>query len=136
MEIVEGTIGLVGAGTEAAKRERGTTMLSVLEVGGRTFQRIVLTECLSKFIQSGRHVRMLVCQGLTCGLVTRPFIAAIQIDGKTYKTDKVLLTLLLKMLLWMLAVVALGTLHPLAGVLAAACIIGFYVRNYLDFVRF
>lgn len=57
-------------------------------------------------------------------------------DGKTYKAERVLVTALLKILLWMLMVAVIGSITPVLGVVSAACIIGFYVKNYLDFLRF
>lgn len=136
MEIVEGTIGLVGASRRRKSRDGHRTSFSALDVGHRRLKRIVLTEHLSKALESGKFARVLVWRGLTQGLVTRPFIAAIEVDGKTYKADRVLPMAVIKILLWMILVFGIGSVSPVLGVFVAACIIGFYVKNYLDFRRF
>ncbi len=136
MEVVEGTIGQIGRGTWTAKHDGGSTTVPALEVGHRQLERVVLAGYLSKVLEPGKFARLLILRGVTQGVVTRPVIAAVEVDGKTYKADKVLLTGLLKILLWMLVVAVIGSIAPVLGVVAAACVIGFYVKNYLDYLRF
>ena len=135
MEVVEGVIGQSGAGVRQDKPEDRAT-LSGIEVGHRHLQRVVLTERLSKALESGEFARVLIWRGLTQGLVTRPFVAAVEVDGITYRADRVLPMALLKILLWMILVAGIGSVSPELGVFVAACIIGFYVKNYLDFLQF
>jgi hypothetical protein len=136
MEVVEGTIGQIARRSWPSDNDSSRTTLSGIEVGHRRLQRIVLTEPLSQALESGKFARVLIWRGLTQGLVTRPFIAAVEVDGKTYKAARVLPMALLRILLWMVLVVAIGSVSPVLGVFVAACIIGFYVKNYLDFLRF
>jgi hypothetical protein len=135
MEVVEGIIGQMGVG-ERQDRLVGRATLSGIEVGHRRLRRVVLTERLSKVLESGEFARVLIWRGLTQGLVTRPFVAAVEVDGITYRADRVLPMALLKILLWMILVVGIGSVSPVLGVFVAACIIGYYVKNYLDFLQF
>lgn len=134
MEVVEGTIGLIEMRGLHDSAARGHP---VLEVGHRQLRHIRLSEQLSKAIEAGKFGRVLIWRGLTQGLVTRPFVAAIEVDGKIYKADRVLPMVLIKVLLWMLLAVGIGTAAaPVLGVAVAAFIIGFYMKNYMDFLRF
>jgi len=136
MEVVEGTIGQIATRSVQDKGDGYRAVVSAIEVGHRQLRRVVLTEQLSKSLESGKFARVLIWRGLTQGLVTRPFVAAVEVDGKTYKSHRVLPMALLKILLWMILVVAIGSVSPVLGVFAAACIVGFYAKNYLDFLRF
>ncbi len=137
MEVVEGTIGQIDRRAWVAKGDGGNgTTVSGLEVGHRQLKRVVLADYLSKVLEPGKFARLLILRGATQGVVTRPVIAAVEVDGKTYKAAKVVWTGLLKILLWMLVVAAIGSIAPVLGVVSAACVIGFYVKNYLDFIRF
>lgn len=137
MEVVEGTIGQIGRRSWLAKGHGGnSTTVSGLEIGHRRLKRVVLADYLSKVLEPGKFARLLILRGVTQGVVTRPVIAAVEVDGKTYKTDKVLWTGLLKIVLWMLVVAVIGAIAPVLGVVSAACIIGFYAKNYLDYRRF
>jgi hypothetical protein len=134
MEVVEGTIGQIAMRNMEA--DSGRAALSAIEVGHRQLRRVMLTEPLSQALESGKFARVLVWRGLTQGLVTRPFVAAVEVDGKTYKSHRVLRMTLVKILLWMILVVGIGSVSPVLGVFVAACIIGFYAKNCLDFMRF
>ena len=49
----------------------------MLEISNEAFKRIILTDYLSNYITAGQNVRALVSNGLTRGMVSRPFIAAV-----------------------------------------------------------
>lgn len=134
MEIVEGTIGLIGARGLLSGREQESP---ALEVGHRQLRHITLSKHLSRAIEAGKFGRVLIWRGLSQGVVTRPFVAAIEVDGKIYKADRVLPVTLIKILLWMMVAVAIGSAAaPVLGAAVAAFIIGFYAKNYMDFLRF
>lgn len=135
MEVVEGMIGQV-AMRSPRNAESRRARVSAIEVGHRQLRRVLLTDQLSKSLESGKFARVLIWRGLTQGLVTRPYVAAIEVDGKTYKSGRILPLALVKILAWMTLVVAIGSVSAVLGVVAAACIIGFYTKNYLDFLRF
>lgn len=134
MEVVEGTIGQIGRPIWTAKL--GGSTVPALEVGHRQLERVVLTDYLSKVLEPGKFARLLILRGVTQGVVTRPVIAAVEVDGKTYKSSKVLLSAVLKILLWMMVIAVVGSIAPVLGVVAAACVLGFYMKNYLDYLRF
>jgi len=136
MEIVEGTVGLIGAGTWTAKGDGGSTNLSVLEIGDKTYKRIILTDYLSNYMTAGQKVRALISKGLTRGLVSRPFVAAVQVDGKTYKVESLLMMFVLKVILWLMICGVAGAIFAPLGIVLAIVIIAFYVKAYLDFKRF
>ena len=136
MQVVEGTVGLIGAGTWTAKGDGGSTTLSVLEIGNKTFKRIILTDYLSNYVTAGQNVRALISQGLTRGLVSRPFIAAVQVEGKTYKTEQVLMMMVLKTVLWLMICGVVGALFWPLGIALAAYVVYFYAKSYLDYKKF
>lgn len=136
MEVVEGTVGLIGAGTWEAKGDGGATTLSVLEIGDKTYKRIILTDYLSNYMSSGTKVKALISKGLTRGVVTRPVVAAVQVDGKTYKTDGFLMVFVLKCILWLMICGVAGAVFPPLGFVLAILVIAFYVRSYLQFKKF
>ena len=136
MEVIEGTVGLIGAGTWSAKGDGGSTSLSVLEIGNKTYKRIILTDYLSNYITAGQPVRALISRGLTRGLVSRPFIAAVQVDGKTYKTDSVLMMFVLKTVLWLMICGVIGAILWPLGLALAVFVVYFYVKSYLDYKKF
>ncbi len=136
VEIVEGTVGLIGAGTWTARGDSGSTNLSVLEIGDKTYKRIRLHDYLSNHITTGRKVRALISWGLTRGLISRPFIAAVSVDGKTYKADSVLTLFALKLVLWLMLCAVAGAIYLPLGIVLAIVIAGFYLKAYLDFTRF
>ena len=136
MEVLEGTIGQIATRNVQYGVDRSRAGVSAIEVGHRQLRRVVLTDQLSKSLESGKFARVLIWRGLTQGLLTRPYVAAVEVDGKTYKSHRVLPIALLKILLWMILVVGIGVVSLVLGVFAAACIIGFYAKNYLDFLRF
>jgi hypothetical protein len=133
MKVLDGRIGVVGG--RAGRRK--SNVLSILEIGEHQLKRIVLPDALREPLATGKHARILLGKGLSLGLVTRPYIAAIEVDGRKYKTTQVILVALLKALLygaagyWILARVSL----PLAFLFAAGVAI-YYAKDSLDLIRF
>ncbi|HET9888634.1 MAG TPA: hypothetical protein VFR10_14090, partial [bacterium] len=107
------------------------------EIGEHQLKRIVLPDALRGPMATGKHARILLGKGLSLGLVTRPYIAAIEIDGRKYKRTQVILFALLKALLyavagyWILSRVSL----PLAVVFCAGVAV-YYAKDSLDLIRF
>jgi len=137
MKVIEGDIGLVGGGTWTDGGGGGKTVLSVLEIGDQQLKKILLTDYLANYVKPGKHARLLVSKGLSRGIITRPFIAAVEVDGKKYKTDQVLFMGILKIALYsMAAFVLLFSFSVPLAVLACAGIALYYVRDYMDLRRF
>ncbi|CAG0959625.1 hypothetical protein MTYP_00651 [Methylophilaceae bacterium] len=146
MTTYEGEISMVGAGTwqdGAANGSggggQGKTILSVLEIGDHSLRKIVLPDYISNYIHPGKHTQILVGQGLSRGLITRPFIAAAKVDGKTYKESSgmVLFVSLAKSILYTIPVgIGLGAIWAPLGVLGVIGVFAYYIRDYLSFLRF
>lgn len=136
MKVLDGEIGVVGSGTWNDGGGGGKTLLSVLEIGNHHLKRIVLPDYLHNYMTPGKQARVLIGQGLSRGMITRPFVAAVQVDGRTYKTDQVLLMYVLKCVLYGgVALLVFGKLLPV-GLAIAAGIVMFYAKEYLDLKRF
>ena len=137
MQTLEGVIGRVGAGTWQDGGGGGKTVLSVFEIGNHHLKRVVLPDYLRNYITPGEPARVRIGQGLSHGLITRPFIAAVEVDGKKYKTDSVLLMAVLKIILY--AIVVGGILTAFSKVLALLAVAGiaaFYIKDYLELQAF
>lgn len=137
MKVYEGEIGMIGAGTWTDGGGGGKTVLSVLEVGNHQFKKIVLPDYLRNYLEPGTTTRVGISQGLSRGWITRPFVAAVEVDGKKHKTDQVLFMALAKTALYCIpAFVLFGAITPVLGM--AACVgVGFYyINDYLDLKRF
>ncbi len=136
MRVVEGDVGVVGAGTWSDGGGGGKTILSVLEIGDTHLKRIVLPDYLANYVTPGQHVRVLVGQGLSRGFITRPFVAGVENNGKTYKIDSVLMMGILKSILYCMLAGVLAAIHPILWVAACVGIFGFYIKEYTDLKRF
>jgi hypothetical protein len=131
----EGQISVVGHG--GWNRGGGKTVLSVLEIGDQQLKRLVLPDDLANHLTPGRQSRVLVGRGLSHGLITRPFVAAVEVNGRKYKIASVLTMGIMKTLLYsLLAGPLLGSITPLLGVLACAGIVTYYAKDYVDLKRF
>ncbi|MEO8030789.1 MAG: hypothetical protein ABJC74_16245 [Gemmatimonadota bacterium] len=133
MQTLEGVVGRVGAGSWEDGGGGGKTILSVFEIGDHHLKRVVLPDFLRNYIVPGEPARVMVGQGLSRGLITRPFIAAVEVNGKKYKTDSVLLMAVCKIILY--SMVIGGILAGFSKVLALVAVVGitvFYVRDYLE----
>lgn len=136
MKVLDGEIGVVGSGTWTDGGGGGKTILSVLEIGNHHLKRIVLPDYLHNYLTPGKQARVLIGRGLSRGVITRPFVAAVQVDGRTYKTDQVLLMYVLKCVLYCgVALLVFSRLLPV-GLALAAAIVMFYAKEYLDLKRF
>lgn len=146
MTTYEGEVSMVGAGTwqDGASDGKGSggqgkTILSVLEIGDHSLRKIVMPDYISNYIRPGKHTQLLVGQGLSRGLITRPFIAAAKIEGKTYKESggMVLFMGLAKSVLYIIPVgIGLGMIWSPLGVLGVIGVFAYYIRDYLSFQRF
>jgi len=134
MEVVEGTIGHIGR--EAWPTGESGGKVSALEVGHRRLKGVVLPSPMPSVLVPGKFARLLVQRGLTQGVVTAPVVVAAEIDGKTYKARSVLVTALIKVPVWMMAVVTITAISPVIGIAVGSFIIGYYAKNYLDYRRF
>ena len=136
MRVLDGEIGVVGSGTWTDGGGGGKTLLSVLEIGNHHLKRIVLPDYLHNYMTPGKQARVLIGRGLSRGVITRPFVAAVQVDGRTYKTDQVLLMYVLKCVLYCgVALLVFGRILPL-GLAVAVAILMFYFKEYMDLKRF
>ncbi len=138
MHVYEGEIGVVGhMGRRDGVGGHGRAVLSVLEIGDQQLRHIVVPDRLATHLHAGQRSRVLVGQGLSHGLITRPFVAAVEVQGRKYKIDRVLLTAALKTLVYStLAVPLFGAIAWPLGVLACLGIAAWYVSDYLDLRRF
>jgi len=137
MKIYEGEVGVLGHGTWSDGGGGGKTILSVLEIGDQQLKRIVLPDYLANYLTPGQRSRVLVGRGLSRGLITRPFVAAVEVNGRKYKIDSVLTMGIMKTLLYsLLAGPLFGAISPMLGVLACAGIATYYIKDYLDLRRF
>ena len=136
MEIVEGTIGQVGRLDWGDTKPSKSGAISAIEVGHRQLKRVVLADPLSRVLESGKFARVLIWRGLTQGLASHPVVAAVEVDGKSYKSRRIHTMALVRILVWIILVLAIGSVEPALGVFTAACVVGFYTKHYLDYLRF
>jgi hypothetical protein len=146
MTVYEGEVSLVGAGTwtDGAAQGNGTggqgkTILSVLEIGGQSLRKIILPDYISNYLQQGKQSTLLIGSGLSQGLITRPFIAAVKVDGKTYKESDGMLIFMLatKTILYaILFGVILGAFFAPLGLVAAGAVFYYHFKDYAAFKSF
>ncbi len=137
MKRIDGELGVVGGEVGPGRARGGKTVLSILEIGNHHLRKIVLADSLRKHLETGKHARLLLGNGLSRGLFTRPYIAAVEVDGRKYKAERMLLPGTLEALFsGGLAVALLWTISmPLAlfFCVAAAAV---SAKDWLDFARF
>lgn len=146
MTVYEGEVSLVGAGTWSdgaatanSAGGQGKTILSVLEIGGHSLRKIVMPDYISNYLRSGKQTTLLIGKGLSRGAITRPFIAAIKVDGKTYKESEGMLIFMLaaKALLYSMPFgLILGAIFAPLGLVASGAVFYFYGKDYLTFKKF
>jgi hypothetical protein len=135
MQVIDGEVGVVGGETAPAKNGKGTE-LAVVEIGDHLLEKILLADDLQNRLEPGKYARLLVRHGLSRGLVTRPFIAALEVDGRKTKTRRVLPMALLRVGLCVLAFALLSRVSmPLAAAVCAG-IAAFTLKDWLDLARF
>lgn len=145
MAVYEGEVSLVGAGTwtdgaaQGGAGGQGKTILSVLEIGGQSLRKIVMPDYISNYVQTGKQTTLLIGTGLSRGLITRPFIAAVKVDGKTYKESEGMLIFMLAVKAILYAIlfgVILGALFAPLGFIAAGAVFYYHFKDYTAFKSF
>jgi hypothetical protein len=140
MRVVEGELKLIGGGTWEDGGGGGKTVVSALDIGDSHLRNILIPDYLRNYMTPGENVRVAVSQGLSRGLITRPFIAAVQSNGKKYHIGRgqMVFAGIAKTVLYAIPVgLILGALlHPVVG-LAGVAGVGFYyfkeVQSVLNF---
>jgi hypothetical protein len=136
MKVIDGEIGVVGR-EHPRGRPGKSPVLSVLEIGEHQLKRIVLSEPLRKPIATGKHARILLGRGLSQGLVTRPYVAAVEVDGKKYKKDLVIRNAMIKILIYGgIGYVTLSRISVPLALVFCGIVAVHYVKDSLDLVRF
>lgn len=81
----------------------------------------------------GEHIRVAISQGISRGMITRPFIAAVESNGKKHRIEKGTLIFagVAKTLLYAIPVgVILGALTPVLGVVGVAAVGYYYFKEF------
>lgn len=81
MQIVEGELKLIGGGTWEDGGGGGKTVVSALDIGEHHLKKILIPDYLRNYMTPGQHVRVAISQGISRGIITRPFIAAVESNG-------------------------------------------------------
>jgi hypothetical protein len=143
MTVYEGEVSRVGAGTwtDAADGAggQGKTMLSVLEIGEHSLRKIVMPDYISNYLQAGKQSSLLIGTGLSRGMITRPFIAAVKVDGKTYKESDGMLIFMFAAKAILYAVLfglILGSFFLPLGLIGAGAPFYYYFKDYAAFKSF
>jgi len=139
MKIIEGELKLVGSGTWADGGGGGKTVVSALDIGDHHLRKILIPDYLRNYITPGEHIRVGISQGLSHGMITRPFIAAVEANGKKYRLDKGTLIFAgaAKTLLYALPVgVILGAITPVLGIAGVAGVGFFYFKEIMAINNF
>lgn len=137
MKVYEGELGLIGSGTWSDGGGGGKTILSVLEIGNHQLKRVLLPDYLGNYMTPGTHMRVGISTGLSRGFVTRPVVAAVEVNGKKYKIDQMLMASVLKTALYAIpAFLVFGAIYMPLGLVAVAAVAGFYLSEYNDLKRF
>jgi hypothetical protein len=137
MKVYSGEVGMIGGGTWSDGGGGGKTILSAFDIGNQHLKRIVLTDYLANYLKPGTQAKILVSQGLSHGFITRPFIAAVEVEGKKYKLDSILLMGILKSILYCaIAFPLFGVIHWVLGLAACAAVVWYYVGDWLQLQHF
>jgi hypothetical protein len=135
MRVLEGEVGLFVPSVRKPGRG-GRTLVPALDIGRHQLRRVLLPDHLRQHLAPGRHARVLVGIGLSHGVITRPFVAAVESGGHKGKTGSVLAAGVLKSALYCgLAILVLGRFPALAGI-ACGAIVAYYLKDSLDLARF
>jgi hypothetical protein len=136
MQVIDGEIGAIG-GAARLDTQRGETLLSVLEIGDRHLKEIVLRDTLKPHVITGKRARLLLATGLSRGIITRPYIAAVEVDGKKYKSGPRLIRGAIRVLLYgAVSYFVLSRFSVPLAVTACAGIAAYYAKELVDLVRF
>ncbi len=139
MQILEGVVGTVGAGTweDGGGGGGGRTTLSVFEIGEHHLRRVVLPDYLRGYIAPGQWARIMIGRGLSLGLMTRPFIAAVEVNGRKAKVDRGVTRVAMRAVLGCLVVGgALSLLSAAVAVAACGAVALVTMREYFELKAF
>ncbi|MDO8314461.1 MAG: hypothetical protein Q7T00_04350 [Rugosibacter sp.] len=139
MKVVEGELKLIGDGTWADGGGGGKTVVSALDIGDNHLRKILIPDYLRNYMTPGEHIRVAISQGLSRGMITRPFIAAVDAKGKKYRIEKGTLIFAgaAKTLLYAIPVgVILGAITPLLGIAGVAGIGYYYFKEIMAINNF
>ena len=139
MKIAEGELKLIGSGTWDDGGGGGKTVVSALDIGNHHLRKILVPDYLRNYMTPGEHIRVGISQGLSRGMITRPFIAAVESNGKKYSIERGTLIFagVAKTLLYALPVgVILGAITPVLGIAGVAGIGYYYFKEILAISNF
>lgn len=139
MKIVEGELKLIGNGTWEDGGGGGKTVVSALDIGDHHLRKILVPDYLRNYMVPGEHIRVAISQGLSRGMITRPFIAAVESNGKKHSIEQGTLIFagVAKTLLYALPVGAiLGALTPIFGVAGVAGVGYYYFKEIMAIKSF
>jgi hypothetical protein len=139
MKIVEGELKLIGSGTWNDGGGGGKTVVSALDIGEHHLRKILVPDYLRNYMEPGEHIRVGISQGLSHGLITRPFIAAVESNGQKHSIERGTLIFagVAKTLLYALPVgVILGAITPVLGVAGVATVGYYYFKEIMAVSRF
>ncbi|MBH1962224.1 MAG: hypothetical protein I8H82_06425 [Rhodocyclales bacterium] len=132
MKIAEGELKLIGGGTWEDGGGGGKTVVSALDIGDHHLRKILIPDYIRNYMAPGEHIRVAISQGLSHGMITRPFIAAVEVNGKKYRIEKGTLIFagVAKTLLYAIPVgVILGAITPLLGIAGVAGVGYYYFKE-------
>jgi len=139
MKIVEGELKLIGSGTWDDGGGGGKTVVSALDIGEHHLRKILVPDYLRNYMVPGEHIRVGISQGLSRGMITRPFIAAVEANGKKHSIERgtMIFAGAAKTLLYGLPVgVILGAITPVLGIAGVAAIGFYYFKEIVAVSRF
>ena len=139
MQVLEGVVGTVGAGMweDGGGGGGGRTTLSIFEIGEHHLRRIVLPDYLRSYIAPGQRTRIMVGRGWSLGVLTRPFIAAVEVNGRKAKIDRGAARAAMRTVAsCLVAGGALALLSTTLALIACAAIAALVTRDYLELKSF
>lgn len=139
MKVIEGELKLIGGGTWEDGGGGGKTVVSALDIGDHHLRKILIPDYLRNYMTPGEHIRVAVSQGLSRGLITRPFIAAVDAHGKKYRIEKstLIFAAVAKTLLYAIPVgFILGAITPILGIAGVAGVGYYYLKEILAISAF
>ena len=138
MQIVEGELRKIGDGTWTDGGGGGKTVVSALDIGDTHLRNILVPDYLRSYMEPGENIRVAISRGLSRGMITRPFVAAVQANGRKYYVSQGQLIFgnVMKTLLYSVPVGVIlgGLLHPVLG-LAGVAAVGYYYFKEIQSIR-
>lgn len=139
MKIAEGELKLIGSGTWEDGGGGGKTVVSALDIGDQHLRKILIPDYLRNYMTPGEHIKVAISQGLSRGMITRPFIAAVEANGKKHRIElgTLIFAGVAKTLLYAIPVgVILGAITPVLGIAGVAGVGYYYFKEILAINRF